>query len=109
MINYLLLFTASVCTLLGQILLKKGAQASSTNLSVFVGKFSILGYLSFLASIIFNVLALRWVPLSILIVFQGATNLLTVMLSNKIFNEQFSIKQFIGLGILVFGLIVFFL
>ena len=113
MINYFFLLLMIVFTVAAQLLIKKGAgtfQASEDYVSVLKGFINIyvaVGFFLVMIAPVFYILALRGIELSKAFAFSSANYALVVMGSRIFFKEKVNSLRWIGVAMIISGVICF--
>lgn len=116
---YILVFISIILSSLGQIFLKMGANSfmeirlSTDNLFIIISKMIknpsiILGVVIFSLSFFIWILSLSKLKLNIAYPLSSATFVLVGVMSALILKEPFSFYQIVGIGLIVFGIIILF-
>ncbi len=103
--SMLLVFAASVVGSFGAVFLKKGAALLDGSLLSFLNSRLILGVALFLGSSVFYVLGIRGGDLSVLYPMVSLGYIWTLLWSRLFFHETFTRQKFIGLGLVLLGVI----
>ena len=104
--SMLLVFIASVVGSFGAVFLKMGAAKLKRNLLSFFNTRLILGVALFLGSSVFYVLGIRGGELSVLYPMVSLGYVWTLLWSRLFFHETFSRQKFVGLGLVLMGVIL---
>lgn len=92
---------------IGQILLKKAAVRSVGGIESYLSLYIFLGYGLFLAATIMSVCAFRVVPLKMGPVLESSGYLWIALLNFLVFRKKISLRGLWGIGLIIFGIIVF--
>lgn len=103
--SMLLVFAASVVGSFGAVFLKKGAARLDGSLLSFVNSRLLLGVALFLGSSVFYTLGIRGGDLSVLYPMVSLGYVWTLLWSRLFFHETFSRQKFLGLGLVLLGVV----
>jgi uncharacterized membrane protein len=106
----LLVFLAGVVfAAIAQVLMKKGAMRRRHDaiLSSFVDRYTLAGYALMLSSTVTSTIALRALPLKLTVSLLPLGYVLVVLLSRLFLAEQLRPRQWLGMLILLIGIILF--
>jgi drug/metabolite transporter (DMT)-like permease len=103
--SMLLVFAASVVGSFGAVFLKLGAARLNGNLLSFVNSRLLLGVALFLGSSVFYVLGIRGGELSVLYPMVSLGYIWTLVWSRLFFHETFTPQKFLGLGLVLLGVV----
>lgn len=103
--SMLLVFAASVVGSFGAVFLKKGAARLDGSLLSFVNSRLLLGVALFLGSSVFYALGIRGGDLSVLYPMVSLGYVWTLLWSRLFFHETFSRQKFLGLGLVLLGVV----
>ena len=103
--SMLLVFTASVVGSFGAVFLKKGAAVLDGTILSFLNSRLVLGVALFLGSSVFYALGIRGGELSVLYPMVSLGYIWTLVWSRLFFHESFSPQKFLGLGLVLVGVI----
>lgn len=104
MIMILSVFISSV----SQIILKKSAlKTYDTHLGEYANPYVIIAYGIFFCSTFITIYALKYVPLSMGPILESAGYIFIVVLSRIFLNEYISKRKLMGMGAILFGIVIF--
>ncbi|HLK46728.1 MAG TPA: EamA family transporter [Bryobacteraceae bacterium] len=103
--SMLLVFAASLVGSFGAVFLKKGAHRLDGTLLSFLNRQLILGVVLFLGSSVFYVLGIRGGELSVLYPMVSLGYVWTLLWSRLFFHETFTPQKFLGLGLVLLGVV----
>jgi drug/metabolite transporter (DMT)-like permease len=103
--SMLLVFAASVVGSFGAVFLKKGAHRLDGSLRSFLNSHLILGVALFLGSSVFYVFGIRGGELSVLYPMVSLGYVWTLVWSRLFFHETFTPQKFLGLGLVLLGVV----
>ncbi len=103
--SMLLVFTASVVGSFGAVFLKKGAGRLDGNVTSFINSRLFVGVALYLGSSVFYALGLRGGDLSVLYPMVSLGYVWTLLWSRLFFHETFTPQKFLGLGLVLLGVI----
>ena len=113
MIYYFSLFLMIVFTVLAQLLIKKGVvQFQETGsfretVRLFCSSYIIIGFFLVMIAPVFYIFALRSIELSKAFAFSSANYALVVIASRIFFKENVNTLRWVGVALIVFGLVCF--
>ncbi|PID27453.1 MAG: hypothetical protein CR982_05785 [Candidatus Cloacimonadota bacterium] len=90
-----------------QLLLKKGSSKQNSKLSIYLNKFTILGYFLMLVVTLLNLYVYRYLDVKYGVIFLPFTFVVVNFLSYFILKESFSKNQLLSTLIIVIGVVVF--
>lgn len=91
-----------------QILLKCSARRQYTGqIAEYLNPLVMIGYILLMGTTFINVLALRWVPLSLASALDASGQIFVPLLSFFILNEKISRKKILGMIVIVIGILFF--
>ncbi len=92
-----------------QILLKKSAGRNHmTKLREYLNTLVISGYALLFCTTFINVLALRWVPLTLASALDASGQIFVPILSFLVLGEKISSRKLLGMAIIFIGILIFF-
>jgi multidrug transporter EmrE-like cation transporter len=110
---YVQIFVGALCDTAGELLLKKGANASASSTGVLsvigltpmASIWTWLGIISYVSSLISWLHVLRFVPLSIAFPLINAVHIFVPVGSWIFLHEQISIRRWLGIGLILCGIL----
>jgi len=110
LLSILLALFAVLISSASQILLKKSANNTyDKKIYEYLNVLVITAYFIFFAAMLINVFVLRTVPMNAMPVIETTGYLYVAVLSRILLKEKISKKSIIGLGIILVGIVVFFI
>ena len=103
--SMLLVFAASVVGSFGAVFLKRGAARLDGTVLSFVNSQLVLGVALFLGSSVFYALGIRGGDLSVLYPMVSLGYVWTLLWSRLFFHETFTPQKFLGLGLVLLGVV----
>ena len=108
LIGIALILCSNVVAGISQILLKTAAKKNySPWWRQYLNPYVICGYGLLFATTILGVLALRFIPLTLSAAFAASGQIIVPVLSYFVLHEKISRRRFLGMSIIVLGIIVF--
>lgn len=108
-LGVLLILGSVILAGISQILLKISARRNYVSgLAEYLNPFVILGYFLLLTTTFLNLLALRWVPLSLASGLGASGQVVVPVLSFLILKERISRRKILGMALIVLGILLFF-
>lgn len=108
-LGVLLILGSVILAGISQILLKISAcRDYKSGLLEYLNPFVISGYSLLLMTTFFNLLALRWVPLSLASGLGAAGQVVVPVLSFLVLKEKISRRKMLGMALIVVGILLFF-
>lgn len=104
-----LMLGSALIASVSQVLLKKSAgHCYMTKLREYLNPLVIGGYTLLLCTTLINVLALRWVPLTLASALDASGQIFVPILSFLVLGERISRRKLLGMAIIVTGILIFF-
>jgi undecaprenyl phosphate-alpha-L-ara4N flippase subunit ArnE len=100
------LLTGIVLGVMGQLLLKTGAERSSGMLAQFLDPFTILGFGTYSLAAIFYIIAIKRIPLSLAFPSVSASYIVVAVLGHVIWGEPLGVPQLAGIALITGGLLL---
>lgn len=108
-LGVLLILGSVILAGVSQILLKISARRNySSGLAEYLNPFVISGYFLLLTTTFLNLLALRWVPLSLASGLGASGQVVVPVLSFLILKEKISRRKMLGMALIIVGILIFF-
>ena len=107
-IGVLLMIFSAFLAACSQVFLKKSAETTYKNKLREILNFKvILSYVILLTTMILNVIAFRFLPYKIGPVLNSLSYIFVFVLSYLFFKEKITIRKVVGIGLIVFGIIIY--
>lgn len=108
LIYSIILFCGVVVSALSQIMLKKSAKRKYTSvIREYLNPLVIIAYGMFFGCTLISLIAMKVVPLSLSPIIEATSYIITPLLSYLILKEKMTKKQFLGMVVIITGIIVF--
>ena len=108
MIGVIFVLCAQIVTAISQVLLKKAAgKTYSVWWRSYANPFVIIAYSLFVVTTLLNIIALRYVPLSLSAALAASAQIFVPVLSFLCLRERISKRKLSGMAIIVLGIIIF--
>lgn len=104
----LILVSGSLVSAVSQIMLKKSAQKEYPNkIKEYLNPSVIIAYILFFATTFISLYALKVVPLSMAPILEASGYIFVAVLSYIFLKERLTKRQFIGMALIILGIIVY--
>ncbi len=103
----LLLFSVFISAI-SQILLKKSAlEKHSSWIREYLNVKVISAYFLFFCAVLIDLIALKFIPVSFVPVIETSSYIFIILFSRIIFQEKISIKQYLAIGLILTGILIY--
>ena len=103
----LLLFSVFISSI-SQILLKKSAlEKHSSWIREYLNVKVISAYFLFFCAVLIDLIALKFIPVSFVPVIETSNYIFIILFSRIIFKEKISIKQYLAIGLILTGILIY--
>jgi len=103
----LLLFSVFISAV-SQILLKKSAlEKHSSWIREYLNVKVISAYFLFFCAVLIDLIALKFIPVSFVPVIETSSYIFIILFSRIIFQEKISIKQYLAIGLILTGILIY--
>ena len=103
----LLLFSVFISAI-SQILLKKSAlEKHSSWIREYFNVKVISAYFLFFCAVLIDLIALKFIPVSFVPVIETSSYIFIILFSRIIFKEKISIKQYLAIGLILTGILIY--
>ena len=103
----LLLFSVFISSI-SQILLKKSAlEKHSSWIREYLNVKVISAYFLFFCAVLIDLIALKFIPVSFVPVIETSSYIFIILFSRIIFKEKISIKQYLAIGLILTGILIY--
>lgn len=103
----IMVFSALVSSI-SQIMLKKSAQKKhDSKLKEYLNPFVLIAYILFVTCTLISILALKVVPLSMAPILEATGYIFVSILGYWFLNEKLTVKQLIGMFLIIIGIIIY--
>jgi small multidrug resistance pump len=103
---YAALAAGILCGVMGQLMLKAGAERSSGMMAQFLNPFTILGFGTYTVAAIFYIIAIKKIPLSLAFPSVSASYIVVAVLGHLIWGEPLGLPQLAGIALIAGGLVL---
>ncbi|HET7595144.1 MAG TPA: EamA family transporter [Stellaceae bacterium] len=103
---YAALLAGIVCGIMGQILLKTGAERTAGVAAQFLDPFTILGFATYTIAAIFYIIAIKKIPLSQAFPSVSASYVIVAVLGHLLWGEPLGVPQFAGIALIAGGILL---
>ena len=103
----LLLFSVFISAI-SQILLKKSAlEKHSSWIREYLNVKVISAYFLFFCAVLIDLIALKFIPVSFVPVIETSSYIFIILFSRIIFQEKISLKQYLAIGLILTGILIY--
>lgn len=103
---YAALLAGILCGIMGQIMLKAGAERSVGILAQFLDLFTLLGFATYTIAAIFYIIAIKKIPLSQAFPSVAASYAIVAVLAHLLWGEPLGVPQLAGIALIASGILL---
>jgi len=103
---YAALLAGILCGIMGQILLKAGAERTAGVVAQFLDPFTILGFATYTIAAVFYIIAIKKIPLSQAFPSVSASYVIVAVLGHLLWGEPLGVPQFAGIALIAGGILL---